>query len=150
MGLLIYFGGEIIADCGHKTKRKGLITAHGESTIACLPINKGKTPYCLRCIEEMAIKCAWCGKVIFVGDPVTLYVLLDKNSTPAEHAIIYKDNPLRLVGCLRQECVRTGFGVRAGIWSAPGRVQRILTPYEIYMKDMQDEKNCSVIIGDLR
>lgn len=148
MSILTFFGGKIVADCGHKTKKKDKVTAYGESTVTGVPIKNGKTPYCHRCIEKMAIKCAWCGHVIFIGDPITLYTPRDKDFKVPEHAVAYRENPLQLVGCLRWECAETGAD-RAGFWLPPGAVQRVPTAYEMCMQDMQNGGSGVVIIGDL-
>ena len=50
------------AICGHKTKRAGEITVHDKSCVMEMPVNDdGHPDYCLSCIADMAIRCAWCG-----------------------------------------------------------------------------------------
>ena len=141
MGILSIFEKRVIADCGHETKVKDRVTAFGESVIAELPIKDEKTPYCHRCIEKMAIRCAWCGHAIFIGDPITLYTPPKDFKIP-EYAVIYKENPLQLIGCLRWNCAQSGAD-RAGFWLPPGRVQRVQTVYEMCIR------NGIVVIDDL-
>jgi len=139
---------KIIADCGHETKEKDTVTAFGESTITQLPIEDGKTPYCHRCIEKMAIKCAWCGHVIFIGNPITLYTPRNKDFEVPEHAVVYNEDPLQLVGCLRWDCAQTGAD-RAGFWLPPGKVQRVPTAIEMCMQDLKNGGSGVVTISDL-
>ncbi|MBU1289698.1 hypothetical protein KKG85_00400, partial [Patescibacteria group bacterium] len=67
MSLFSFFERKIVAECGHTTKRKDKIVAFGEGTITEITFEDGKTPYCHQCLEKMAIRCAWCGHVIFIG-----------------------------------------------------------------------------------
>jgi hypothetical protein len=145
--IFTFFERKIVANCGHKTKKKDRVRAHNGSTITTLPIKNKKTPYCHRCIEKMAIRCAWCGKVIFIGDPVTLYTKIDGCQIP-KHAVFYKQNPIQLVGCLRWGCAETGAD-RAGFWMPPGKVCRIPTACEMCLLDMQAGGNGVVIVNDL-
>ena len=120
------------ADCGHMTKARNWIKAFGAKTITKLPLKDGKTAYCHQCLQRMVIQCAWCKKPIFVGDPITLYSPRDPNFKVPEHAVIYSENPLCLVGCLGWNCAVTGAD-RAGFWLPPGQVQRVVTPLEMIM-----------------
>ncbi|NTW30199.1 MAG: hypothetical protein HGA33_02895 [Candidatus Moranbacteria bacterium] len=76
----------------------------------------------------MAIRCAWCGKPIFIGDPVTLYSPNEGFEIP-EYAVRYSEDPLRLVGCLRWDCADSGID-RSGFWMPPGEVMRVMSPIE--------------------
>lgn len=76
-----------------------------------------------------SIKCAWCGKIILCGDPITLYTPCQKDFKIPKHAVVYKKSPLQLVGCLRWNCAESGVD-RAGFWLFPGKVQRALSPIE--------------------
>ena len=80
----------------------------------------------------MAIRCAWCGKPIFIGDPVTLYSSAEKNFQIPEYAVRYSENPIKLVGCMRWDCAETGAD-RCGFWLPPGVVHRVLSPIEQMM-----------------
>jgi hypothetical protein len=82
----------------------------------------------------MAIRCAWCGNVIFIGDPITLYTPAKKDFSIPEYAKIYTDKPLRIVGCLRWDCAETGAD-RAGFWMPPGKVHRMPTAFEKLMSN---------------
>lgn len=133
------------AKCGHETKIKDTVTAFGETitTEIHIPENETYPEYCHRCIEKMAIKCAWCGSPIFIGDLVTLYTPKNNGFQIPEGAKKYSDNPTRLVGCLKWECAETGAD-RAGFWMPPGKVERIPSPLEIVM-----QSEGAVIYNDL-
>ncbi len=121
----------IMADCGHLTAVVDIVEAFGERVETRLPLKKGKTPYCHRCLEKMVIRCAWCGKAIFIGDPITLYTPIEDFKIP-DYAVIYNKDPLQLVGCLRWDCAE---GVdRAGFWYPPGKVFRVESPLERAMR----------------
>jgi len=114
-------------ECGHKTKIKDSITAFGRTTITQIPVRNGKTGYCHRCLEKMAIRCAWCGEPIFIGDPVTLYSPADNKYKIPDYAILYKKEHNSYVGCLCWECAESGAD-RGGFWLPPGKVKRVLSP----------------------
>jgi hypothetical protein len=132
--------------CGHTTRLKGKLKAFGEKCTLKMPKNKdGTVDYCLDCLAEMTTKCAWCGKAIFIGDPVTLYTPKDPNYQPPEKEYsIYSRDPLRLVGCLRMSCGDSGMD-RAGFWYPPGEVLRVLSPTEECI-----QKNGTVLVNDAR
>ncbi|MDK2899472.1 MAG: hypothetical protein PWQ10_659 [Patescibacteria group bacterium] len=124
--------------CKHRTKRKGNVSAFGETTSTTMPINEDDSvDYCLECIGKMAIRCAWCGKTIFIGDPVTLYIA-NKSNMP-DYAMIYSESSTELskvIGCLRPSCADTG-GDISGFWmpseDGKGHVHRIKSVYEIIL-----------------
>lgn len=99
--------------CGHKTKLKGEVNAFGSTTTTEMDFPDGPE-YCLDCLGKMAIQCAWCGKAIFIGDPITLKVPNESFEVP-EFAVKYREDPLVLVGCLRGSCTST-IAERAGFW----------------------------------
>ena len=103
--------------CGHRTQRTGQVSAFGQTITTKMPTNEnGSMDYCLDCIGKMAIRCAWCGDPIFIGNPITLYTPHGDFQVP-EHAIVYNKEPLQLVGCLGWNCAETGAD-RAGFWVA--------------------------------
>ncbi|NTW14626.1 MAG: hypothetical protein HGA31_06425 [Candidatus Moranbacteria bacterium] len=132
----------ITADCGHKTWLKGRVHAHDEFCVTRIPITDGHTPYCHACLEKMAIRCAWCGKPIFVGDPITLYSPKKGFEIP-DYAIRYSEDPLTLVGCLRWDCAESGMD-RSGFWMPPGQVVRVMNAYEQIMAT-----GTAVVVNDL-
>lgn len=77
----------------------------------------------------MTIQCAWCGKPIYIDDPVTLYRQPTSYSVPA-HAVRYQDDLNHLVGCLRLECCISYAG-RQGFWRVPGIVDRVPSPIKM-------------------
>lgn len=137
--------------CGHQTPCQGHVHAHGGSTFTKMPITGKKTvDYCLDCLGKMAIRCAWCDRPIFIGDPVTLYTPTEGFTVP-EHAVVYQTDPLQLVGCLDWDCAFTGAD-RAGFWypdpenKGVGHVHRVPTAYELLM---QGDGNHALIVGDV-
>ena len=106
--------------------------------------------YCSKCIESMCIKCAWCEGSIMPGDPITLYGPINRKEFQVpEYAVVYRQEPLRLVGCLRWNCADTGAD-RAGFWIPPGKVDRVLSPIEEVMTRMQGgEEEPVVITGNI-
>lgn len=123
--------------CGHKTKRTGPMMVFGEQITMQMPINKdGTVDYCLDCLGKMSIHCAWCGEPISIGDPITLYTPRDKEFEVPEEAVIYTQEPLRLVGCLRWDCAHTGAD-RGGFWlpgeDGQGQVEIVPSIYELAM-----------------
>lgn len=119
--------------CGHKTRLAGKVKAFEQEIHIKMPKNKeGAVDWCLDCVGNMTIQCAWCENPIFIGEPVTLYSPCDEFEVP-EHAVVYNEDPLQLVGCLGWDCASTG-GDRAGFWvpgkDGKGRVYRVLTPFE--------------------
>ncbi len=119
--------------CGHRTKLAGQVSAFGQTITTKMSMNKsGSVDYCLDCIAKMAIQCAFCGDPIFIGDPITLYTPRDGFQIP-DHAVVYREEPLQLVGCLGSNCADTGAD-RAGFWlpgeNGKGRVQRVKAAYE--------------------
>ncbi len=136
--------GEHLAACGHLTKIKDKIVVFGEEVILSLRFRHGKIEYCHRCIEKMTIRCAWCGRVIIIGDPITLYSP-GKNFIPPKYAVKYSNHPPRYVGCMRLNCASTGMD-RAGFWSPPGKV--CLTPgiYEKIITDLVNGGSGAMIV----
>ena len=117
--------------CGHQTKLKDRVSAFGESRGYRLIPHQGKVEYCHQCLAKMTIRCAWCGKPIFIGSPITLYSpSKPKEFAVPEYAVVYDANRLVLVGCLRWECAETGAD-RMGFWVPPGVVERVLSPLEL-------------------
>ncbi len=131
MKLFNIFRRKIVAGCGHETLKKDIITAFGESCEIKIPIINGKTDYCHRCIEKMTIKCAWCGKPIFIGMPVTLYVV-KKDFVLPDGAVWFNENQRQPVGCRR--CAEMGPADWMGYWIPPGKVKRMLSPNELVVQ----------------
>lgn len=119
--------------CGHKTFVKGSVTAFGQTTRTVMPLKDGRPEYCLDCITDMAVQCAWCTLPIFIGDAVTLYSPREIEYEVPSFAVVYSEVPPRLVGCLRWDCAQTGAD-RAGVWLpnsiGKGHVKRMPTVFE--------------------
>ena len=118
-----------MAKCGHETKLKGKIKAYGQSSKVKITCDIDEIPYCLDCIEKMAIKCPWCGGPIFIGEYVTLYTPTDPNFKVPDGCVVYSKEPLQLVGCQSSSCAETGADY-CGIWVPPGAVKRIESALE--------------------
>jgi hypothetical protein len=130
MNLRNIFRRRIKAGCGHETKIKDKVYAFGKTITTVVPVKDGKTDYCHECLGKMAIRCAWCGEVIFIGEPITLYTPRREDFKIPEHAVAHNKDPLQLVGCLGWNCAATGAD-RAGFWYPPGKVFRVPSPAEI-------------------
>jgi len=118
-------------ECGHKTRlcdKIEVIGKDGETKNIEIEITTIKPSHCHKCVEKMAIRCAWCGEPILVGDPITLYKPKDNFKIP-EYAMVYKENTKQVVGCLRRKCCYSGAD-RSGFWVIPGKVERVLSPFE--------------------
>ncbi|MEK7500999.1 MAG: hypothetical protein AAB642_02630, partial [Patescibacteria group bacterium] len=117
----------------------------GEEISCTLPSDEGGPEFCFECIEAMAIRCAWCGKAIIIGDPITLLTPSETEFKIPEYAVVYNEEPLQLVGCLSWDCAPTG-GARAGFWIPPGKVHRVVSPLEMVMGATGEKM---VVVSDL-
>lgn len=129
--------------CKHQTKQKGFMHDGQSTTIMQMPLaENGHPDYCLECIGKMSIRCAWCGKPIAIGSPVTLYIPNDDFKVP-DYAVCYSEGDSKaLVGCLRWNCADTGADM-SGHWIPPGKVHRLMSPIELCLQSGQ-----AVIVGD--
>jgi hypothetical protein len=124
--------------CGHKTKRKGLVSAFGGKIMMQLGLcENGKPEYCLDCIGQMSIQCAWCEGSIAIGDYVTLYAH-ETNTRIPKHAVRYHEDEGLLIGCMRKGCGSL-FAKKLGIWTPPGVVKRIPSPVEILRVNVNND-----------
>ncbi len=104
-----------------------------------MPLSEnGKPDYCLECIGNMTIQCAWCENLIAIGSPITLYTPAEGYEVPG-HAVPYTENSSKaFVGCLGWNCADTG-GDRAGFWlpddDGKGKVHRVPTAIETLMSN---------------
>ena len=120
--------------CGDMTKRTGRIYAFGKSTTMKMPMNdRDSVDWCLDCVAKMTIQCAWCKLPIFIGNPITLYVATGGIGDRA-HAVVWTQNPLRLVGCM--DCADT-LTDQGGFWlpdeKGNGSVCVQKTIYEMFL-----------------
>ena len=121
---------EILCGCGHHSKLKKKVQVGDKKFSLRIKYKPGKQPpYCLDCIEKMTITCPWCGKPILIGDYVTLYKPSDPNFKVPEGAVVYSEEPFRLVGCQRRSCAQSGADY-CGIWDVPGKVKRFQSALE--------------------
>lgn len=115
---------KVKAKCGHKTRLYDKITVigkDGKTEKIGMESTSLKPIYCHDCFQKMAIRCAWCGEYILPNEPITLHKPKKDFEIP-EYAVVYKENPKLLVGCLSYGCANTGAD-RAGFWIVPGKVQ---------------------------
>ena len=61
--------------------------------------------------------------------------------------MVYNENPLQLVGCLRWECASTGAD-RMGFWVPPGIVHRVPSAIEMCMQAVEKKEEDVIIIID--
>ena len=128
--------------CGHTTKLFAL--TYVELLKEKLFTSLAKNPkYCPDCRAKMTIRCAWCGKPILVGGAITLYTPSRKDFVVPDYALVYRKNPLQLVGCLRWSCADSGID-RAGFWVEPGEVYRVLSPMELCI-----QTDAPIIVNDI-
>ena len=131
--VLASLGIQTTAECGHKTKWRGIVGPYDDRREINLHSEKnGKPDYCLKCIENTTIRCAWCNEIILPNDPITLYgAENDGGFVPKKWVQIYNNDgkSTTYVGCLRWDCAETGAD-RAGFWRMPGKVERHPTPIE--------------------
>lgn len=119
----------IAKKCGHRTKKKGTITAFRDKRRIQIPENEdGSVDYCLGCLQRMTTKCYWCGEPIFIGDPVAIDTPGEEHTPPSSYSV-YKKDPLKVIVCLGYGC---GDGAidRSGFWQPPGEVYLVLSPAE--------------------
>ena len=145
------FHGEkrFLAKCGHLTAHCGRVRAFGCETITTMRPHDGDVfPYCLECVEAMAIPCSWCGRTIFIGDPITLYTTTDRRGRH-EMPLFYREDANAVVGCLRMNCADSGAD-RAGFWvpnkNGKGMVERIPTVFEHIIRSNSE----AAIVRDVR
>ncbi len=117
--------------CNHASPLTKKVSVFGEKVV--FSVDSSCPDWCPDCLAKMAIKCAWCGKSILPGDPVTLYTPAQGWKAP-EHAVVYQKDPFQVVGCLRMSCADTGSD-RAGFWVPPGKVKRFFSPIEKLLQE---------------
>ena len=114
--------------CGHRTKFSGNLVAFERSKVSVLPIRQdGTTAHCHRCQAEMTIRCAICGKPIFVGDRIMRYYP-DKNKILPKHARRHSEEPGTYIACSRQTCFDP-YSYRMERWVSPGKIYQASTAW---------------------
>ncbi len=138
------FGRNYMCGCGHMAKQKTLFIINKCRGVYTLDKSRD---YCPQCWRKAAIKCAWCGEIILPGEPITLYTPREGVTVP-EYAVVYKEAPLQLVGCLRWDCADTGAS-RAGFWVMPGKVQRVASPLEMLIAGVPSGSSEAIVVNDI-
>jgi hypothetical protein len=123
------FGAKILADCGHKTFEEGSIKAFGEKRKSKIKLSFSRMTYCFKCQKKMIIKCAFCEKPIFIGDPIVLIPPRNRFFQLPARAIIYSKKPVLLIGCLRMDCIDKNNSQKA-FWFPPGKVKKVPSFFE--------------------
>jgi hypothetical protein len=146
--LQIFYAHPVMARCGHLTSLQ-VIVWHGDEAKVTDMSSQDQPEVCGDCLAAMAICCAWCGKAIFIGDPVTLYrAPREKIAELPEGAVSYLPDYMEggsrayitAVGCLGWSCADTGAD-RAGFWlpdpNRPGHgyVEPVESMYDLAMRD---------------
>lgn len=112
-----FFQKKRMAECGHEFLKKDEILVNGNLVITKVPIDKyGSTPYCHKCLGEMATSCTYCGKPIFIGDQI---VVEYPNSERKKG-----DYQIR-IGCRRKNCPSVYSNGSFAFWVPPGRIDRM-------------------------
>lgn len=153
------FSRSIKADCGHKARSKGTILVYGQEKKFHLPWRDKSVEFCLECQAKMMTRCAWCGRGIMVGDPITMYEPLNimYQAPVGSRAYVFNQEKQELaevdpktnrnifsyVGCLGWNCASTGAD-RFGFWVAPGRPAKAMSPMEAMLLTGN-----TVIVSDL-
>jgi len=124
--------------CGHKTKARGFMNDDDYTSVITTPLAENGIPdYCINCIGNMSINCAWCGNLITIGDPITLYLPQETYQIP-NYAVPYtrSDTKNALIGCLKWRCPKNP-NDRAGFWvlgeNGQGTVRRTQTSFAVPM-----------------
>jgi DNA-directed RNA polymerase subunit RPC12/RpoP len=98
-----------------KTKLCGYLRAYKEEKFIVLPLEEdGKPKYALDELEEMSIRCAYCGKAIFVDDQVTIFKRESYGTLHVYGAVQHSVEPEEWIGCTREDCKNNG--TIAGYW----------------------------------
>lgn len=106
--------------CGHTTRLIATVQAFDYKAEVELPQNERQLPmYCASCLGKLSIRCAWCCRPIFVGDPVTLHKTKDDFLVPDESQE-FSYAPLRLVGCMHEDCADISDPM-SGFWRIDSR-----------------------------
>lgn len=153
-----WFSRRVKADCGHEARSRGMIIAYGQKKTFHLLWHVKSVKFCLECEARMITRCAWCGRTIFLGSPITMYSPKDRNYQAPKGSRAYafdeekqeliEVDPLTThknfsyVGCLGWNCA-DGMD-RFGFWVEPGRPERFMSPLEAIIQTGQP-----VIVGDL-
>lgn len=126
------------------TKQQGPMSNGKATTIMWMPLMESGAPdYCLECVGNMSIRCAWCGEPIAIGNPITLYIPNDDYQIPDYAVRHVEGGSMALVGCLGWNCASTGADM-CGYWMPPGKVERVSSPVEICLRTGQ-----MVLVGDV-
>jgi hypothetical protein len=125
--------------CGHMTNAEDFLEYEGERAVLELKIDEsGETFYCHKCLQEMTIKCAWCGKPIFVGAPVTLYKAAEneEKNLPV-YAVLFNKEENTYLGCWRKDCCEKKEDI-VGQWHPDNKVYMKDTLKEVFIAANKD------------
>ncbi len=122
-------------NCGHQSKHKVHIEAFGGHTITQIPFTEdGMLEACGDCLKKMAIQCAWCGNVIFIGNTVTVFPANADQKIPS-YAVKHDHG---YVGCTRSTCFEQ-LDEPGKYWAPPGKVEKYKTALEKFMEEERAE-----------
>ncbi|HWH07234.1 MAG TPA: hypothetical protein VNU47_01770 [Candidatus Paceibacterota bacterium] len=109
--------------CHAVASAEGRVEAFDDHTVTTMPRNEqGGYDFCHACLGKMAIRCGWCERAIFIGDPVTLYMPSHPYVWFSPDVTFMSFDNQTVVGCGRTDCAHTGADY-AGFW-VPAGVKR--------------------------
>lgn len=140
-------GEELVAGvCGHKTFERAVVSIYGNEITLKLLEGDIDPGYCLDCMIEASILCAWCKNIIMPDDPVTLYTA-NKDFIPprGSKSFVYAENHelvevtdhsscksgVVFAGCL--ECCNCAAD-RVGFWVRPGKILTVMSPLRVALE----------------
>ena len=92
------------AKCGHVSKQIDNINLEDGQHTLTLEVTREKVAYCHKCLEQTAVVCALCRKPILLGQPVAVFTPKFRNFIAPKGALVFREHPLQLVGCIRKTC----------------------------------------------
>jgi len=126
---------KIIARCGHPVKRKTKVVVMGKKDKLTVADENKTIELCPKCMANMAIRCVKCGRIIFPGDPITLYNPDEIGHRYSNHGTVWLEgDKTSFIGCISAGCCE--FALSTGFWVAPGKVKLM----EDFLKDDDETK----------
>lgn len=101
--------GKVVQDralCGHRTHNPVRLSYQGEESRFFIDLprdHRGKIIFCASCLSHFSVTCAWCSRLIFVGELVTAYPP-PAGFLPPVLVLPFQLDPPRYVGCVRSDC----------------------------------------------
>lgn len=139
--ILNRFRKKIYAGCGHETYCKDWVEAYNEKRLVDLIMDRCSIMYCHQCLSKMAIRCAWCGRVIWLDDRVRLRLNFDNIKMPDYARVVpysFGNRP-EYIGCALLDCNglrknRPEESEPVGFWKPPGEVVPFIRVSKHYIR----------------